>query len=265
MKAGDQQMLNLRYRACAFMTAGALFASVATAAAAHDIWIVSTKAGAQTSAEILFGDLVGPVLADEDRIVTFDLVGPAGKTDLRSLLEPSSSHGHPVLSTKPFATTPDAVVAISYDNGFWVTIPGDDSETNTNPLIIPDGQGAHWTFKWGKLLLGPGAYRQKLGARLELVAMSDPFKARPGTTLPVQLLLNGKPFAGADIACTDGLQAIPDAQQPVVKTDANGIAQVPVKQAGPVLLTTDINVPTLHPALAKQDHLFASLSYDTSR
>jgi len=53
-----------------------------------------------------------------------------------------------------------------------------------------------WTVKWGKMLLGAGSNDKVLGTRLELVALKDPFTARPGTTIPVKLLYDGKPFAG---------------------------------------------------------------------
>ncbi|MBA3895865.1 MAG: DUF4198 domain-containing protein [Sphingomonadaceae bacterium] len=231
---------------------------------AHDIWIVSNAPGTETSAEIVFGDLIGPSLADVKRIVSFDLVTTAGRTDLRPLLAEAKSNGHPVLKTKPFAAVPGALVAVTYDNGFWVRLPQDKLETNTNPLLAPNAEDPHWTVKWGKELLGPGAYRMLLNTRLELIAMKDPFSAKAGSKLPVKVMLDGKPLAGADIAYTDGIEPLPDPKQPVAKSGADGIAQVPVPRAGPVLLTTDLMAPAAHPSLAKQDHLYASIAYDTS-
>ena len=122
-----------------------------------------------------------------------------------------------------------------------------------------------WTIKWGKMLLGAGSNDKVLGTRLELVALKDPFTARPGTTIPVKLLYDGKPFAGADIAYTNGLKPLPDSQQPTVKTGADGVAQIPVGKSGPVLLTTDVMTQPAHAALATADHLYASLAYNTAQ
>lgn len=60
--------------------------------------------------------------------------------------------------------------------------------------------------KYAKTLLrvgnGKGAaklYQKALGHRLEIVAEADPFSLRRGGTLPVRLLFDGKPLAGARI------------------------------------------------------------------
>jgi nickel transport protein len=169
-----------------------------------------------------------------------------------------------VLSTRPFSAPAGAVVAVSYDNGFWIKLPGDKLETNASKIMAPKGTAAHMTVKYGKLLLGAGGYRTVVGSRLELVALKDPFALAAGQTLPVRLQLNGKPVPGAEIAYTDGLQPIPDAKQPTVKTDADGVAQVPAPRKGASLLTTDIETAPAHPALAEQDHIYASLAFDTS-
>jgi uncharacterized GH25 family protein len=245
------------------VSAGMALAAVSPVAA-HDIWVVGDKPGPQATAEIVFGDLTGPTLADVKRIVSFDLVTPTGTIDLRPLLSEDTSDAHPVLKTAPFDAPAGSVIAVTYDNGFWVNQPG-NRETNTSPLLAPKAEDPHWTVKWGKMLVGPGASGTTLGTRLELVAMQDPFTAKPGSTIPVRLLYEGQPLADAEIAYTDGLAKLADSEKPVVKTDANGIAQIPVGAPGPLLLTTDVNTPPAHSALASSDHLYASLTYDTSK
>lgn len=165
--------------------------------------------------------------------------------------------------TSPFSAPSDSVVAASYDNGFWVTAPGDRLERNASALLIPNGTGKHWTVKYAKLLLGPGSYSKVLSARLELVAMKDPF-SNPGSTLPVKLLLNGKAYPGADITYTDGLEPLSDKDQPSVKTGADGVAQVPFHK-GLELLTTDLNADPLDPTLSEKDHIYASLTFQTPK
>jgi hypothetical protein len=84
-----------------------------------------------------------------------------------------------------------------------------------------------------------------------------------GGVLPVRLALEGKAFAGAKIAYTDGLAKIADSQQPTVTTGKEGVANIPISRKGAFLLTTDIEIPSNNKELAEMDNLFASLSFGT--
>ncbi len=232
-------------------------------AEAHDIWLTADKIGDQYTAQVDFGELEARENADFGKIVSLDLVTPGGSTDLRHPLTAGELNGKPVLTTRPFSAPVGSVLAVSYDNGFWMQLGKDKNETNTSKLMVPDGASPHWTVKFSKLLLGPGSFNRVLGMRLEIVPLKDPYTLSPGAKLPVRLLLSGKPYAWADIAYTDGLMPLPDARQPTVKTNSDGVAEIPVARTGPVLLTTDLHTTPLHSALADVDHIFASLTYDT--
>lgn len=247
------------------LVAAALIGGGASAAQAHDIWMVAGPAAGGQTTEIVFGDLTGPTLADVKKIVSFDLVGPAGKIDLRKSLKEETSNGHPVLRAGPFTAAQGSVIAVAYDNGFWARQPQDKLETNAVMMLIPNALKPHWTVKWGKMLVGKGANTIVLHDRLEIVALADPYAVAKGGTLPVKLLLDGKPFAGAKIAYTDGLEKLPDPQQPTVDTDKEGVANIPMPRTGPYLLTTDIEVKPAHPDLTEFDHLYASLTFDTAK
>ncbi|MCA1652801.1 MAG: DUF4198 domain-containing protein [Sphingomicrobium sp.] len=237
----------------------------ASSAAAHDIWLTAGKINSNYVAQVHFGDLTGREIADPRKIVSLEVVTPTGSTDLRDPLIASELKRKPVLKTRPFSAPAGSVLAVSYDNGFWMQLGKDKHEINTSKLMVPDGTSPHWTVKYSKLLLGRGSFNHTLGMRLEIIALKDPYALPSGAKMPVRLLLSGKPYGGADIVYTDGLKPLPDEQQPKVKTNKDGIAEVPYTGKGPVLLTTDINVEPLHPPLAAVDHLFASLSFDTSK
>jgi nickel transport protein len=244
----------------ATMTAGS--------AVAHDIWMTTSRADGQQTAEIVFGDLVGLELADLKKIVSFELVSPAGTIDLQKSLTEATSSGHPVLKSKPFSATSNAILAVTYDNGFWTRRPGDkrpgdEAWTNTNKLMMPSAAESTWSVKWGKTLLGPGSYAVVLHTRLEIVVLRDPYSTPVGSKLPVRLELDGKPVAGAAIAHTDGLEKLPDSQQPKVRTGENGVAEIPIGRKGPYLLTVDVETASLSGKLAEKDNLYASLSFDT--
>ncbi len=108
--------------------------------------------------------------------MSLELIDADGhRHDLRHPLREGSRLGHPVLQTQPFAASSGSVLAVSYDNGFWLKIPGDAKETNTATLMVPRGTASHWTVKYSKALLGPGSFNHRVHSRLELSALADPF------------------------------------------------------------------------------------------
>lgn len=239
-------------------------AAVSAPANAHNIWLTTSGAGADRTAQVVYGDVIGPELADKNRVVAITLVSDAAPRDLRAGIVKGTDHGHPVLATKPFDAPANAVLAVSYDNGFWSKLPGETRETNTSSLMVPGVKEAHWTVKFGKRLLGPGAFARRTDARLELVPLEDPYTIKTGGALKVRLLLEGKPVDRAKINYTDGLEAIADDKQPVATTDKTGVASIPMPRKGAYLFTVDVDAPAKHPALAEHDHLYASLSFDTA-
>lgn len=236
----------------------------ATPASAHDVWLTVDKAGTIYTAQVDFGERDAREMPDYRKIVALDLVTTTGFTDLRHPLNPNVRMGKPVLQTRGFTPPQGSVLAISYDNGFWITRRGDAADTNTVKLMVK-GSSPHWTVKYGKLLIGRGSFRRVIGTRLEMVALQDPYTTPTDAKLPVRLLLDGKPHSGTKLAYADGVAPIPDEQQPTVTTDADGVALIPLRKKGPMLLTADVEASSLAPQLADHDHLFASLSFDTSK
>lgn len=204
-------------------------------------------------------------MPDVERMVSLEIVTPRDRSDLRTGLSASTRFGQPVLATRPFRAPAGSVLAVSYDSGFWVRIPGDSRDTNTSTLMVPNGTEGHWTVKYGKTLLGPGSWRRVLHTRLEFIALKDPFKLPAGAKLPVRLELNGRPLAGARVAFGNGIQPIPDDRMPAMITGRDGIVKIPLLLRGPYLVTADPEVPPANAALARHDHLYASLAFDLSK
>jgi uncharacterized GH25 family protein len=61
----------------------------------------------------------------------------------------------------------------------------------------------------------------------------DPYSLRPGAELPVRLLFDGAPLAGALVV---GLAAAAPGERQAVRTDAGGRARLRLGRAGPWLL-----------------------------
>ena len=99
-----------------------------------------------------------------------------------------------------------------------------------------------------------------------LVPLADPATARPGETLRVRVLFRGQPLAGAEVERGDGLTPVKEDELPRFKTDADGVATIPLPKAGPVLLAIDHRVaPSETPDLAAVDLYNATLWFALRR
>jgi uncharacterized GH25 family protein len=77
---------------------------------------------------------------------------------------------------------------------------------------------------------GPGDPLQVLGLPLEIVPLRDPFALKPGDTLGVRVLFQGKPLADANL----GWDHPADGEPPsgTVRTNARGEALIPIAHTG---------------------------------
>jgi uncharacterized GH25 family protein len=81
--------------------------------------------------------------------------------------------------------------------------------------------------------------------------------------LRVRVLFRGQPLAGAEVERGDGLTPVKEDELPRFKTDADGVATIPLPKAGPVLLAIDHRVaPSDTPDLAAADLYNATLSFN---
>lgn len=245
-----------------FVAAAAL--ALATRVQAHEIWLTVDHKGARSTAQVNFGDTDDRELPDPARIVAFSLVTPTRSAALQHPLSRTQRLGSPVLETSFFDTPQSGLLDLTYDNGFWLTTP-DRYEINSSRLLVPKGSAPHWTVKYAKMLLGPGAFDRVLHQRLEIVPLADPFALAPSAKLPVRLEYEGKPVSNVAVSYGDGVTPISDDKLPKVRTNAAGLAEIPYSRAGAYLLTVDYTAAPTHPALSESDHLYASLSFDTSR
>lgn len=256
--------MNARVRFAGFaILCGAAFIPVA--ASAHDIWVTTDKKADQRVAQINFGDIDKREQAELKKIVSLDLVTPSGVTDLRKPLTPGERLGQPVLATKEFAAPAGAIITVSYDNGFWLTRPNDQKETNTSPLMEPKGLDPHWTVKYGKYLVGPGSAATEAKSRGEFLVLKDPYKLKIGEKLPIKLVIDGKPIEGTRVRYSDGIEPLAAEKTPFVKTNKDGIVEIPVERKGAYMIATDPTVAPTAPQLSVGDHVYVALSFDLAQ
>lgn len=90
--------------------------------------------------------------------------------------------------------------------------------------------------RYAKVVIGHGApaphLTRPVGGKAELVPLRDTGSVRPGDTLDVRLLVDGRPVAGAMISALDG-QGRVDA-----RTNAGGVATLRLARAGAWLVKT---------------------------
>lgn len=105
------------------------------------------------------------------------------------------------------------------------------------------------------------AYKRRAGHTLELVPAQNPYAAKPGGALPVQVLLRGKP--AADLA-VEAVHAVGEAAEAEVvgRTDGSGRILVPLTVAGRWRLRAVFTEPCAEPAVAEQEIFGASLSFE---
>ncbi len=101
-----------------------------------------------------------------------------------------------------------------------------------------------------------------MGYQLEIVPLADPAAKKPGDSLPVRVLFQGEPLSNIAVERTDGITPISEEDIPRFTTDKDGVALVPIVNAGPHLLAVDYKAsPSKTPALADTDLYNATLSF----
>jgi len=246
--------------------AAAAVSSLAPAARAHDVWLTIAGPPSARRAIVNYGHPHDRPPAVADKVLDLVAISGSGQTSLLAGLAPRRAGGAPVAASRPFADDGHALLAVRYDNGYWVKI-ADDLYRNASRRLVPDAADSLWSVKFAKAVTGPGApWSTVLGHELEIVPLSDPATAKPGDSLRLRVLFRGQPLAGAEVERGDGVTAVPEKDIARFTTDRDGVAAVPVVAAGPHLLVVDHRVaPSATPELAAADLYNATLWFTTAR
>jgi nickel transport protein len=249
-------------------TIGAVMVLTAGAdgARAHDLWLTTEGGAAARRVIVNYGHPRDrpPTVADK----ILDLVAVTGdrQTSLLDGLSVGVVRGAPIVRSKPFADAGRTLVAVRYDNGYWVKT-GDKLYRNVSKRLAPDATDSLWSAKFAKALTGAGApWSSVLGHELEIVPLADPAALRAGESLRVRVLFRGKPLPGAEVERGDGITTVKEGELPQFKTDAEGVATIPFDRAGPVVLAIDHRVvPSGTPEIAAADLYNATLAFNIRR
>lgn len=150
-----------------------------------------------------------------------------------------------------------AVLAVALDNGMW-SQTADKKWVNQGRSHVPGAIESTQTFKYSLSIYQPGAELPALDQiKLLIVPQVDPLTVGPGNALPVQVLLDGKPAAGVKL--TGDYRNAPNTL--TTETDAQGRAQVVVRNEGLNVIAAQVEVPLKNNPDAATRGLFSSLTF----
>ncbi len=154
-----------------------------------------------------------------------------------------------------------AVLSMAVEDGFW-SQGADGKWVSGSRAQVPDARKTGNYMKYGTTLLKPVAMPFKpLGAALEIVPLADPMALRRGQRLPIRVLSNGQPVAGAAVIG----DFIGNVAAPRVKTDRAGRATVVLGSDGLNVLAVSLVKPRADRREADEDGLEATLAFALPR
>lgn len=128
-----------------------------------------------------------------------------------------------------------------------------------------DRPGRELYSKYAKSLIHGGQpdafHREPAGLTIEIIPESDPYKLRPGDSLPVRLLFRGAPAKNVAIEAAwleQGSARIVTAG----RTDSEGRLHVPIRATGPHRLHTIVMERCLDRSRADWESFWASLTFE---
>ncbi|WLG63321.1 DUF4198 domain-containing protein [Pseudomonas sp. FP1762] len=152
---------------------------------------------------------------------------------------------------------PPAVMAVALNNGMW-SQTADKKWINEGRSKVPGATEATQTFKYSLAIYQPGAKLPKLDQiKLLILPEVDPLTVGPGKSLPVRVLLDGKPAAGVKLI--GDYRSAPNTLS--TETDKEGRAQVLVRNEGLNVIAAQVEVPVKDSVDVDSRGLFSSLTF----
>ncbi|HWH85711.1 MAG TPA: DUF4198 domain-containing protein [Pseudomonas sp.] len=150
-----------------------------------------------------------------------------------------------------------AAMAVALNNGMW-SQTADKKWVNEGRSKVPGATEATQTFKYSLAIYQPGAKLPKLDQiKLLILPEVDPLTVGPGKSLPVRVLLDGKPAAGVKLY--GDYRSAPNTLS--TETDKDGRAQVLVRNEGLNVIAAQVEVPVKDSADVDSRGLFSSLTF----
>lgn len=152
---------------------------------------------------------------------------------------------------------PPAMVAVALDNGPWSLTP-DQQWINQGRSKVPTSTKSLHTFKYSLAIYHEGVSLPALDQlKMVIVPEADPLEVGVGKLLPVRVLVDGKPAEGIELI--GDYRGAP--HQISGKTDAQGRAQIEVRNQGLNIIAAAVDLPVANDADIETRGLFTSLTF----
>lgn len=243
------------------LAAAVLFLFAAGSSRAHDIWVTIEPATGGSRGIVNYGDPDNQEMPVLDRLLELSVISSGATLSLREgQFAIRTDRRSPVLVSTTFsAPAQGALIAATYDGGCWIKTP--QGYRNVSRRLAPSARESFWAAKFSKTLLGPGAYTVSTGHELELIPLNDPYQLSDGQSLRIRVDFRRAPLANAEVGVRDASIAVSEANIPRFKTDANGVASVPVLSGRANIIMIEHKVPGAQPEVAAMDHFSATLVF----
>ena len=234
----------------------ALAAAWPDAACAHDFFIMPSDSFPRLPASVEIGWHTVEVFPGEpeswrlDRMSEFYMVDGSGRADLRG----TDFRGAPVMKAiVPLRNRGTALIAVT-TTPTYIQVPpnrfleylndeGHDRIVEARRKARQEAfPGKERYTRYVKTLLHAAAVptavaMTTLGLPIEIVPLAQPATLKPGESLPVKVILGGKPFPNGRLCATyAGFKSETDTYAWCGRLDAGGKATVPIKEPGWQLL-----------------------------
>jgi uncharacterized GH25 family protein len=246
---------------------------------AHDMWLIPDqfilREGRAISVRVATGDLfpASDSAVAPERVVSFKLVSASGE-----------ANASPVRTNEKFLiadVAPDQpgnyLVALALKPRFIKLAAKDfreylEHEGLTQIITTRRRQGRsesearEFYTKFAKALLQVGGrndntYARVVGHRIEIVPQVNPYELKVGDTLPVNVLFEGKPLADVQVGAgydRFGKQGFSF----TTRTDNNGLAKIPLANAGRWFVHVLHMQPAADPKEAEWESFWATLTFE---
>jgi len=235
-----------------------------TTAWAHDVTLWPEQTGKSVTLGMRYGDPGDYQPIDKIRVVEL-AVFDSRSVRIGFLRDIERGSDNKTLSTSnlrlgdwPAGTY---VAASRYDNGFYIH-DVENRPVATTKEWWPDAIDSAHYLKFSKALfhIGPpsAGFDRVIGHRLELIPRGDPFAAKDGSLLPVEVRFDGVVLKNHIVEVGDDTAA---SKGPELRTDSRGTVMVKLDHSGFYRLAVDHRAASKYPELFAYDDYTASLLF----
>ncbi len=246
-------------------------------ALAHDFWLEPSDGFTPPVGEIIsIRMFVGEAFKPEqelpgmsDRITRLEVVGSGGTLDItpqgRRDILPAIALSDPGTYVVAMEREPSFITLAAEKFNSYLEEEGHHAIVSAR---LKDGSygrdGKERYTRHLKMIVSVGepgdAWSHRFGTKLEILPMVNPAELKAGSALPIRILFDGRPLAGARVGVVSRLDGNVSREK-MVRTDSSGNARVTVESGGDLLVRTTFMRPCKGCEDADYESFWAALTF----